>query len=995
MSVRFGPFHLDTENACVWCGSEALHLTPKAFAVLNILLAHPGRLVTKDELWQAVWPGIAVTDAALTVCIREIRQRLHDDARAPRVIETVHRRGYRLIAQTTPDTQTIMAATASPDWRTGPLVGRDSELARLHEHLARAAGGERRFVLVTGEAGIGKTRVVDAFLAQVVETGAADIARGLCIEYHGSGEPYLPVLDAIGRLCRGPQAQHTLAVLGQYAPTWLVEMPGVASAKAPDVPQPVVLGATHDRMLREMADALEALTADRPLVLVLEDLHWSDHATLDLIAWLARRREPARLLLLGTYRPVDVIVRAHPLRAVAGELVLHGLSVEMPLELLSEEDVAAYLALRLPGGQVSEGLVRAIYQRTDGNPLFVVAAVDALVQQGWLAVAGARWHVQLGAEEAAARVPPSLQEMVEQLFDGLNSEQQRTLESASVVGREFSAAAAAAGTDEDLRLIEDRCAELARRGQFLVAAGIEPWPDGTVAERYRFVHALYQHAVYERLSPGRCAELHRRIGARAEAAYRERAGERAAELARHFHEGREAPRAVAYLRQAAENALQRSAYYVSAAHLQQGLSVLQELPHTPERDRDELAFRITLGRLLMSTKGFASSEVGQTFTRARALCHELGERSLLIRATWGLSVHHLVRGQPRRAHELAEELRRLIEDEPGAPLLPIAHVTLGFAFYYLGELPLAGENFREGIAAYTSEQHRLLALYGPPQDPRVTCLCYGAWVAWTLGFPDRALAACRAATDLALESPDSPRLAAALVFTARLHQFRREAEQTRRHAEAAMKLAREQGFTQRLAAATILFGWARAVQGAPEGIETMSRGLADYRATGAEDDLPYWLALLAGRRAATRQVEAAWRDLDEALALVRANGTLVWEAELHRLRGVLLGRRAPAGAASTDEATTAFETALTIARRQQARAFELRAATSLARWRREHGRRAEARALLETVRAWFTEGFDTPDLIVADALLRELGTDAMEPDGIRAEGATAAFSGMR
>jgi len=900
MSVRFGPLHLDTENACVWCGSEALHLTPKAFAVLNILLAHPGRLVTKDELWQAVWPGIAVTDAALTVCIREIRQRLHDDARAPRVIETVHRRGYRLIAQTTPDTQTIMAATASPDWRTGPLVGRDSELARLHEHLARAAGGERRFVLVTGEAGIGKTRVVDAFLAQVVETGAADIARGLCIEYHGSGEPYLPVLDAIGRLCRGPQAQHTLAVLGQYAPTWLVEMPGVASAKAPDVPQPAVLGATHDRMLREMADALEALTADRPLVLVLEDLHWSDHATLDLIAWLARRREPARLLLLGTYRPVDVIVRAHPLRAVAGELVLHGLSVEMPLELLSEEDVAAYLALRLPGGQVSEGLVRAIYQRTDGNPLFVVAAVDALVQQGWLAVAGAR-----------------------------------------------------------------------------------------------FVHALYQHAVYERLSPGRCAELHRRIGARAEAAYRERAGERAAELARHFHEGREAPRAVAYLRQAAENALQRSAYHVSAAHLQQGLSVLQELPHTPERDRDELAFRITLGRLLMSTKGFASSEVGQTFTRARALCHELGERSLLIRATWGLSVHHLVRGQPRRAHELAEELRRLIEDEPGAPLLPIAHVTLGFAFYYLGELPLAGENFREGIAAYTSEQHRLLALYGPPQDPRVTCLCYGAWVAWTLGFPDRALAACRAATDLALESPDSPRLAAALVFTARLHQFRREAEQTRRHAEAAMKLAREQGFTQRLAAATILFGWARAVQGAPEGIETMSRGLADYRATGAEDDLPYWLALLAGRRAATRQVEAAWRDLDEALALVRANGTLVWEAELHRLRGVLLGRRAPAGAASTDEATTAFETALTIARRQQARAFELRAATSLARWRREHGRRAEARALLETVRAWFTEGFDTPDLIVADALLRELGADAMEPDGIRAEGATAAFSGMR
>jgi predicted ATPase len=211
--------------------------------------------------------------------------------------------------------------------------------------LTRAAGGERRFVFVTGEAGIGKTRVVDAFLVRVVETGAADVARGLCIEYHGSGEPYLPVLDAIGRFCRGPNGERTLSILGQYAPTWLAEMPRVASPKASETTQPPALGASRDRMLREMGDALEALTADRPLVLVLEDLHWSDHATLDLIAWLARRREPARLLLLGTYRPVDVIVRAHPLRAVAGELALHGLSEEMPLELLSEEDVAAYLAL--------------------------------------------------------------------------------------------------------------------------------------------------------------------------------------------------------------------------------------------------------------------------------------------------------------------------------------------------------------------------------------------------------------------------------------------------------------------------------------------------------------------------------------------------------------------------------------------------------------------------------------------------------------------------
>src|SRR5262245_20914693 len=176
MSVRFGPFHLDAENACVWLGNEALHLRPKAFAVLRTLLARPGRLVTKDELWQSVWPGIAVSDAALTVCIREIRQRLHDDAKAPRVIETVHRPSYRLVAHTVGTTPTAVAALASVEWRSGPLFGRDAHLGRLHKHLARAFDGERQFVFVTGEAGIGKTKLVDAFLARVAETGDARIA---------------------------------------------------------------------------------------------------------------------------------------------------------------------------------------------------------------------------------------------------------------------------------------------------------------------------------------------------------------------------------------------------------------------------------------------------------------------------------------------------------------------------------------------------------------------------------------------------------------------------------------------------------------------------------------------------------------------------------------------------------------------------------------------------------------------------------------------------
>jgi predicted ATPase len=260
----------------------------------------------------------------------------------------------------------------------------------------------------------------------------------------------------------------------------------------------------------------------------------------------------------------------------------------------------------------------------------------------------------------------------------------------------------------------------------------------------------------------------------------------------------------------------------------------------------------------------------------------------------------------------------------------------------------------------------------------VTCLGYDAWATWTLGYPERALAVGREAIDLARKASNTPSLAAALVFVARLHQFRRETGRTRRHAEAAMKLAGEQGFAQRLAAATILFGWTQAMDGAQEGIETMSRGLDDFRATGAADDLPYWLALRAERRIAVRQYGAASGDLDEALALVAAGGPRIWAAELHRLRGELAIRQDCPRLAPTN-AEAAFEEALAIARSQQARAFELRAAVSLARWWRDDGRIAQARGLLEPVRARFTEGFDTADLIEADTLLRGSGAAAGVP----------------
>jgi predicted ATPase len=743
-------------------------------------------------------------------------------------------------------------------------------------------------------------------------------------------------------------------------------MPSLVSPEETSRLQHRIEGATRGRMLREMGDAVEAVTAERALVLVIEDLHWSDHATLDLIAWLARRREPARLFVLCTYRPVDAIVRSHPLRSVVPELARHRHCEELALELLTEADVGRYLSLRFPDSGLVPGLVRAIHGHTDGNPLFMVTVVEALVQDGWLVPIEGRWEAKPGAEQAATAVPPSLAQMVEQQFDALGADDQNVLQAASVAGHEFSSAAVAGGLEQPLEAVEARCATLVRQTQFLEGRGSETWEDGTVAGRYRFVHALFRQVVHERLPAARRAQLHRKIGLRLEAAYGERAGERAGELAHHFLEGHAPERALGYLKTAAENAQGRAAYREAVNHLTQALDVLARLPTTPERARRELDLRMALGPPLMALRGFAAPEVEKTYSRARELCDEVGETAYLFPTIWGLWQWRLVRGRPASARELADQLLKLGDRDPRVTLLAL--VAQGLTRHYLGDLEAARIHLDRAVALYRHDEHRALALAAGQQNPAVTAHRYGAWTLWILGYPDQALHRAEATLRLAQELGHSPTMAATLIFQARLHQFLGDPARTRELADATMRLAREQGFAQRLAASGILAGWARVAGGDAEGLAVMLRGLDDFRGTGAGDDIPYWLALLAEARLIAGQAEAAARDLAEALALIHADGPRLWEPEIHRLRGE--ARLACGADPATVEA--AFLEALTAARRHGARSHELRAATALARLWSSTGRRADAHAGLAEVYGWFTEGFASRDLTAARVLLDEL-----------------------
>jgi DNA-binding winged helix-turn-helix (wHTH) protein/tetratricopeptide (TPR) repeat protein len=970
------PVQLDLANERLWCGTQVRVLRPKTFALLRYLVEHPDQLLTKHTLLEALWPETAVSEVVLSVCIRELRQALGDDAKTPHFIETVHRRGYRFIGHVplVPPSALHTAAPTPPPL----LVGREHALDALHRELATALTGVRQILFVTGEAGLGKTTLVDAFLTAVEGQGALWIGRGQCLDHYGAGEAYLPILEALEQLCQGPAGPDLVKILRHQAPTWVVQMPGLVSAAELEDLQRRVLGSTRERMLRELAEALTVLTAARPLVLVLEDLHWSDYATLDALAALARRREPARLLLLGTYRPPDALQRGHPLPTVMHELHLHGQCAELALPWLSEAAVDAYLAARFPDAQLPAGLARLVHQRTEGNPLFMVQVVEDWVRRGWLVQVGGRWTLRVGRAALAVAVPDGLRQMLEQHLDRLSPLEHQVLEAGSVAGITFSAAAVAAGLAREVIPVEACCARLARRRQWLEACGEQSWPDGTVAGAYRFTHALYQEVAYARLSAARRAQLHRRIGAREEVGYGPQARERAAVLAVHFARGRDPRRALRYLQDAADNALRRFAYPDAIAHLTDALALLTTLPETPERARHELAVQAALGPALMAIKGYAAPEVAQAYARARALCQRGGDTPQRFAVLLGLCIFYQERAALQTASMLAAQLLQLAQRLQDPVCLLWAHNALGITLKFMGELVDARAHLEASLRLYTPDLPRT---YPVVFDPGVDSLCGLAELLSVQGYPDQAVQRSHEALALARRLAHPLSLAVALGCAARIHRRRGASQAAQALEEASLALGRAQGFAQGVAQETVWQGWDLVTRGRAEaGLVQMRQGIDALRATGAELERPWLLSALARAYGRTGRATEGLAVVAEALAIVDHTGKHLDESGLYRTKGELLLVQA----GTSDQAYTirpqveaaaeaCFEQALTIARRQQARALELQAAMSLARLWQRQGRRAEAHARLASVYGWFTEGFDTIDLQEATTLLAELG----------------------
>jgi len=737
--LEFAPYRLDAANETLVVDGEELALRPKAFALLWHLASNPDVLLTKEDLLDSVWPGRVVTEGGLSELVRELRKVLGDNARQPRYIATIHGRGYRFIAQVS---ETVAASVEND--AVEPLlepVGRRRELDQLLARYRTATKGKRQIVFLSGEPGIGKTTVVNAFCRRLRDYNDThgqplQIARGQCIEQYGAGEAYLPVLEALEQLAQSDADRLAVNALRQHAPTWLRQFPALLDAAEFEEIDRRASGATRERMLREAVNAVEQICRDTTLLLVLEDLHWSDYSTLDFVSYLAQRANEARLMLIATFRPIEVYAQAHPLKNVVTELKARGQCSELSLDCLDQRAVEDYVTARFSGRENApklNELAAAVHHRTDGHPLFMINVADYIEGLDFAGV----------PDSILASTPDTVRDLIAKQFARLSNDERHVLEAASVAGVEFSAASVAAAVDQaSLDDIEGFCSSLAERKSFLVEHGESRWPDGIISTRYAFIHALYQNVIYFALPVGRRARLHERIARREENAWGERSQEIAAELAAHFEAARTIKAAVDYYTLAGDKAVRGWADREAIDLFTRALDLLRSEHDTPDRRERELGLLIALGVPLIHVRGYAAEDVGRVYARARELQHDVGESAQILPILWGLWLYFVVRGEHHTAFDVANQLRdaERIESER----FPVAHYAWGCSAFWRGSTVDACASFLRVVDFYSPESDvPRINLYS--QDPKVVSLLYHGWALWIRGYPDQALASCEEA----------------------------------------------------------------------------------------------------------------------------------------------------------------------------------------------------------------------------------------------------------
>ena len=847
------------------------------------------------------------------------------------------------------------------------FVGRQAELARLQAALAQAKAGHGQIVAAVGEAGVGKSRLFHEFKERsrrgclVLETFSVS---------HGKAFANLPLMELLRnyfqitaqddeRRCREKVLGKMLTLERQFesAVPYLLCVLGIGETDAALAEMDSAI--RRDRAFDAITRLLTRESRDQPVQLIFEDLQWLDRETDAFLAHFIAHVPDSRILLLVNYRP-----EYQPNWQYADECT------RLRLESLTAIEAQGLLTALLGDDAALAPLKQLVLEKTEGNPFFMEEVVQTLVEEKSLVGEPGRYRIE--QTPATLHIPATVQGVLAARIDRLRVPEKELLQTLAVIGKEFPfslvqriCGGRGGQADETLRQL---LANL-EAAEFIYERPAFPEVE------YSFKHALTQEVAGHSLLTERRSALHELAAQALEALFPSRIADYCSELAHHYSLSGNVPKAVEYLHRAAQQAIRHAAHQDAMHHLGAALQLLERLPETPSRKQQELTLLLALGPTLMDVRGYGAPEVAATYERALSLCDEIGETEQRFAALLGLRIHHMSRAQHASARAFSERMLRMALEANDPSLLVEAHGALGVSCFLQGEFADARAHEERALALYDPEQHQShVFLHGV--DPGIRALNFLVLTLWVQGYPEQALARSLEAVALGRKLAYGPTLAFSLAYAAELRQLLREPSAAREYAEAVIAISIEQGFPFWHAWGTLFQGWTRIeCESVSEGITQMRQGLAADEAVGSADQRTYFLALLADSLRRAGDGQASRRMLEQALMLMETTGERCYEAELHRLEGALLldaSSRDDLTPMQGDPAEACLREAVSIARRQGAKSFELRAVTSLARlWQRE-GKIAQARQALSEIYGWFTEGFDTADLRDAKALLEEL-----------------------
>jgi len=772
-------------------------------------------------------------------------------------------------------------------------VGHAAARAALAEAFAEADRGRGVMLAIPGEPGIGKTTLVEDFLRDVGAAGRRRlVGRGRCSERLAGAGAYLPWLEALDSM-RDEAGASRLPLMKASAPTWHAQVAPIAPGESSEARILTVNHAgSQEWMKRELARFVEDASADRPLVLFLDDVHWADASTIDLLAYLAPRLTSTRVVLLVTFRPSELALTRHPFLALKLDMQTRGASREIHLGFLSAADVAAFLDLEFPGHAFPPSFADLVHQKTEGSPLFMAELVRSMRDRHQVKHEDGAWRLVQDGGDLARDVPQSIKSMVELTLARVSDDDRRLLACAAVQGATFESAIVARALGADQGDVEDRLDAIGRSHALVQAVGEAELPDRTLNVRYRFVHSLYQNSLYASLGPGRRASTSTAVAKAIVASYGDQAGARASELALLFEAARDSSEAAQYFLVASESARQVYADREALLLAKRGLELIRTLPEAPERAPRELQHLMSVALTLQGAESFGAAELGQTYAHARALCDRIGMNPQLFPVFAGLGAFHFIRAELREALGVIETMVQMAEHAQD----PVAFLWTGWGYgSCLSHMSSDGDRLAEahthlerGASLYDPEKHKALTLR-VGFDPGIGCHLQSARVLWMLGDDAAAVKQMARGRALATNLGHPHMMLFALYFDAWLRQMRGDVKGTLNVMEEGLGIAGKYGYPMATSWMRALHGWALARSGsAAEGIAEIRTALADLETIGARLMRPHFLTLLADILGANGQAAEALRVLDDAIAIAERTGEKYYLPEQLRLRQSLM-----------------------------------------------------------------------------------------------------------